>query len=213
MAMIITRVRLRGLEAWHVPCSTPPLMQTNPFTSRSSGSAVVLEPESCWPAEAFAATADCDRIVILHADSNASTSRLAERIAIQVAEFERQGSKLRSIILACARFDQISNARRTQLVKALLSLLTSFEGQLVLSTSDSDETVGEALEELAQSMASDLQQRSIVFVANGRELSTPGRLARKDSGVFSLQLDDCNNLVTSDWQQNADFAAMSAEAT
>jgi hypothetical protein len=190
-----------------------PVIQTNPFTSRSSGSAVLLEPESSWPAEAFAATADCDRIVILHADPNASISQLADRIAIQVAEFERQGSKLRSIILACARFDQISNNRRLQLVKTLLSLLTSGEGRLVLATSQSEETVGEALRELALSVASELQERSIVLVANDKEINTPTRPARKDSGVFSIQLDDYNNLVTNEWQQNADFAAMSAEAT
>jgi len=187
-------------------------MQTDPLTSRSSGSAVVLEPESRWPAEAFAATADCDRIVIVHADPNASTSRLAERIAIQVAEFERQGSKLRSIILACARFDQISNDRRAQLVKALLPLLTSVEGQLVLSISDGDETAVEALDQLAHSMTSELQERSIVLVANGREISARTRSARKDSGVFSIHLHDYNNLVTTDRQQNADFAAVCAEA-
>jgi len=169
----------------------------------------VLEPESSWPAEAFAATADCDRIVILHADPNESTSQPAERIAIQVAEFERQGSKLRSIILACARFDQISNARRLQLVRALLSLLTSGEGRLVLATSQSEETVGEALQELAQAVAGELQERSIVFVANDREIKTSTRPARKNSGVFSIQLDDYNNLL----QQNADFTAMTAEAT
>lgn len=169
----------------------------------------MLEPESSWPAEAFAATADCDRIVILHADPNASTSRLAERIAIQVAEFERQGSKLRSIILACERFDQVSNARRLQLVKALLSLLTSGEGRLVLATSRSEETVGAALQELAQSVASELQERSIVFVANDREVRTSTRPARMDSGVFSIRLDDYNNLA----QQNVDFTTMTAEAT
>jgi hypothetical protein len=172
----------------------------------------LLEPESSWPAEAFAATADCDRIVILHADPNASISQLADRIAIQAAEFERQGSKLRSIILACARFDQISNNRRLQLVKTLLSLLTSGEGRLVLATSQSEETVGEALRELALSVASELQERSIVLVANDKEINTPTRPARKDSGVFSIQLDDYNNLATNEWQQNTDFAAMSAEA-
>jgi hypothetical protein len=91
--------------------------------------------------------------------------------------------------------------------------LTSVEGQLVLSTSDGDETVGEALAELAQSMASESHQRSIVFMANGSEMNTPMLAARKDSGVFSIQLDDFNNRVTHDWQRNGGVEAMSAEAT
>ena len=187
-------------------------MQPEPCTWKSSGSAVVLEPESTWPSKAFASTADCDRIVIMHAAPDVNASQLTQRIATQVAEFERQGSKLRSIILACARFDQFSNARRLQLVKALLPLLTAAEGRMVLTTSEHDETVGDALQVLAQSMASELQERSIVLVANGLEISAPKHPARKESGVFSIQLDNHNDLVTNDLQQNVDAPTVSAEA-
>ena len=129
------------------------MVQTTSLSSKSSGSAVVLEPGSIWPARAFAENADCDRVVIMHADPNLCTSRLIERIVAQSSEFERPGSKLRSVILACAGFDGASNARRLQLLSALLPLLTSGESRLVLTTAPNRKTSNDALLELAETLS------------------------------------------------------------
>ena len=153
-----------------------------PLPLTSSGSAVVLEPESPWPTKAFAANADCECVVILPVDPSLSISHLVERIATRSAQFERVGAKLRTVILACAGCDRKRNDRRLLLVRALLPLLPFREGRLVLTSNPNKGPTTDELFELAGALLSELQQRSITLFANDWEVVTP--TPRKQSGVF-----------------------------
>jgi hypothetical protein len=170
-------------------------------TAISSGCAVVLEPESNWPAEAFAAAGDCDRVVVIHADPTLSVACVAERIITHCSQFERSGAMLRSIILACAGCDSKSYERRLALVRALLPLLTFGEGQFVLTNDPDSGPSNQAVMELVGTLLSELQGRSITFLANGRQVPTPA--TRKDSGIYLTGPTTHRALETPVWLDDA----------
>ena len=161
-------------------------MKTAHSPTIPGGCAVVLEPESSWPAKAFAATPDRDCVVVIPVDKRPSSSALVERFVTHSSEFERSGAKLRTIILACGRSDEDSNTRRSALVKSLLPLLTAGDGRLVLTNDSSAGPSNDELFEFVETMSSDLHGSAISIVANDPEVVPSESAAPVDSGIFSL---------------------------
>lgn len=176
------------------------MMNASPPSPAAGGSAVVLEPESRWPAQAFAANADRDCVMVVRMEPNLSVPRLVERIVTHSAEFERSGTKLRTVILACTECDSVSRYRQLPLVRALLHLLTSGDGRLVLTSTPNQEP---ALVKLARVVCSELQERSITFMANELEVFTP--TPPRDLGVYFVRRETCRELNTYSWLPDAEL--------
>jgi hypothetical protein len=154
---------------------------------KSSGCAVLLEPGSGWPNQAFAANADCDRVVVMNIDPAEHAWRLVDRIRSHSAEFERSGAKLRTVILSCAGNDPVVRAGRADLVDALSTLIDADEGKIVL---ESDPRAGLTTEELILSVGrclDNLDGRSIAFLAN--DDSVFPQSTRHGSGMYAIEHD------------------------
>jgi hypothetical protein len=187
-------------------------MMILPKASKSSGCAVVLEPGCCWPTKAFAATGDCDRVVVMHVDLRVGTPHLIRRIVSHSAEFERSGAKFRSAILACAGSDNEINERRLALARALLPLLTSGAGQLVFTSDPKLGPPTQALLELVGILLGELQGRSITFLANDKRIAAPAAIPRKESGVFLVDSEDYCQLEQRAWDQYTNLLEADDEA-
>jgi len=126
-----------------------------------------------------------------------------ERIVTHSSEFEHSGARLRTVILACAGSDGDTNGRRLALARALLPLLKSGEGRLVLT---SDPALGPstlALMGLVGNLLSELDGRSIAFLANDQSVISPARTPRKDSGVFLVDSAQLRQLDENGWPEAA----------
>ncbi len=161
-------------------------MKTAPLPTKSAGCAVVLEPESIWPARAFAATPDRDCVVVIPVEKGPSASAAVERFVTHSSDLERSEAKLRTIIIACGPGDEESNTRRSALIRSLLPLLTAGEGRLVLTNDSSAGPSNDELLEFVETMLSDLHGSSITVVANDQEVVRFEPAAPIDSGIFTL---------------------------
>jgi hypothetical protein len=161
-------------------------MKTEPSTTNSGACAVVLEPESIWPARAFAATPDRDCVMVMPAETELSAAAFVDRFMTNSTEFGRSGTRLRTIILACGGGDGESNTRRGELVKALLPLLTPKGGRLVLTNDSSAGPSNDELLEFIGTMLGELRGTSVTFVANDQVVVPVEPAAPMDSGIFSL---------------------------
>jgi hypothetical protein len=147
----------------------------------------LLEPDSVWPNQAFAAHADCDRVVVVHVDPTEQPRRLVDRIRVHSSEFERFGAKLRTVILSCAGNDPASCDRRAELVGALLTLIEPERGKIVL---ESDPREGLTTKDLIASVGQSLDNlggRSIAFLANDE--GSTRESTRRGSGTYSIERD------------------------